>query len=129
MGVPKNGWFIMENPMKNGRFGGTPSLGNVQKKSFYDEKRPQTPATKHGLPIFVQWPQLASYRLGDISHHIPLTYKRILHCWLEKNQHCRHDQILLWFHFKMIPRIPITPVTESTKCGHSHWLMMMVNDD
>jgi len=29
IGVPKNGWFIMENPIKNGRFGGTPIFGNT----------------------------------------------------------------------------------------------------
>ena len=29
MGLPKNGWFILENHMKNRSFGGTPISGNV----------------------------------------------------------------------------------------------------
>jgi hypothetical protein len=29
IGLPQNGWFIMENLSINGRFGGTPSLGNL----------------------------------------------------------------------------------------------------
>ena len=28
MGVPQNGWFIMENPIEYGWFRGTPILGN-----------------------------------------------------------------------------------------------------
>ena len=28
-GVPQNGWFIMENPIKNGWFGGTTIFGNI----------------------------------------------------------------------------------------------------
>jgi len=27
--VPQNGWFTMENPIKNGRFGATPIFGNT----------------------------------------------------------------------------------------------------
>ncbi len=29
IGVPQNGWFIMENPIKNGWFGGTIIFGNT----------------------------------------------------------------------------------------------------
>ena len=29
IGVPQNGWFIMENPIKMGWFGGTPIFGNI----------------------------------------------------------------------------------------------------
>ena len=29
IGVPQNGWFIMENPIKNGWFAGTPFFGNT----------------------------------------------------------------------------------------------------
>ena len=29
IGVPQNGWFIMENPIKMGWFGGTPISGNI----------------------------------------------------------------------------------------------------
>jgi len=29
IGVPQNGWFTMENPIKNGWFGGTPIFGNI----------------------------------------------------------------------------------------------------
>ena len=29
IGVPQNGWFIMENPIKTGWFGGTPIFGNI----------------------------------------------------------------------------------------------------
>ena len=28
--VPQNGWFMMENPIKSGCFGGTPISGNIQ---------------------------------------------------------------------------------------------------
>ena len=30
IGVPQNGWFMMENPIQNGWFGGTPIFGNIQ---------------------------------------------------------------------------------------------------
>ena len=30
IGVPQNGWFRMENPIKNGWFGGTTIFGNIQ---------------------------------------------------------------------------------------------------
>ena len=30
IGVPQNGWFIMENPIKMGWFGGTPIFGNIR---------------------------------------------------------------------------------------------------
>ena len=29
IGVPQNGWFIMETPIKNGWFGGTIIFGNI----------------------------------------------------------------------------------------------------
>ena len=33
MGVPQNGWFIVENPSIDGRFRGIPILGNLHMKS------------------------------------------------------------------------------------------------
>ena len=35
IGIPQNGWFIMENPIKMGWFGGTPIFGNTH-ISYHD---------------------------------------------------------------------------------------------
>ena len=35
MGVPPNGWFIVENPIKNGWFRGTPISGNFHIVALY----------------------------------------------------------------------------------------------
>ena len=34
IGAPQNGWFIMENPIKMGWFGGTPIFGNIHIRNF-----------------------------------------------------------------------------------------------
>ena len=37
MGVPQNGWFIMEHPIKLDAFGGTTIFGNIQIATFFEE--------------------------------------------------------------------------------------------
>ena len=69
MGVPPNGWFIMENPIKMGWFGGTPILGNLhifrytwtvqrsmqvkrQRDAFVNRPHPQINFPTWALPFF-----------------------------------------------------------------------------
>ena len=47
IGVPQNWWFIMENPIKNGWFGGTTIFGNIHidTKNNGLEHIPRSPKT------------------------------------------------------------------------------------
>ena len=62
IGVPENGWFIVENPIKNGWFGSTPIFGNTHIQIYIIED-PQLQqmffrdsTTTNGCRYVVAWP-------------------------------------------------------------------------
>ena len=86
IGIPQNGWFIMEIPIKNGWFGGTPIFGNPQLAMFFvseecrlpvgtiDRLMFQVKVIDFGSSCFVDdcltnYVQSRSYRLDDKTIH------------------------------------------------------------
>ena len=79
IGVPQNGWFIMENPIKIGWFGGTTIFGNIHIKA----KRNIDFSWNRSIYIWPQlsWPMLYIAKMKQ--HIVTLSNKkqRWIVCW------------------------------------------------
>ena len=140
IGVPQNGWFIMENPIKIGWFGGTTIFGNIHIKA----KRNIDFSWNRSIYIWPQlsWPMLYIAKMKQ--HIVTLSNKKTTLDSLLMGEYDRHrigryftqkntiilnakrkkktratNEVAKWFRSTMVPSSRQSVFLQAMPCSHA----------